>query len=274
MNAESGTRTLEAKGQPQDVEDDVLQEMAADAAKAAGPVRRGGGDATRGLPSTAPFNLSIPAPRAIDLRRLWKLAKKDADPMIVAGFGHKVPVLLSHGVTAQPAPGRKPAKVWGMGYKVELFDVQADTVDVQPSTELLDIATVGAEASVDIGLDGSLEVPKVMHATINTVPGVSLTAAKIGASIDENAKLSISFTVSVPKVISGPGDGFGGAEWSLYAQDKQIAGFQALLQTLLVPRATKRLQVGITSWVREAGFLGRPKEWLFDTASFTIDVDR
>ena len=76
------------------------------------------------------------------------------------------------------------------------------------------------------------------------------------------------------KVISGPGDGFGGAEWSLYAQDQQIAGYQALLQTLLVPKATKQLRVGITCWVREAGLFGRPKEWLFDTASFTIDVER
>ena len=272
--SERGTRTLEAKGKPQDVEDDVLQAMAADAAKEAGPVRRGGEDATRGLPSNAPFSLAIPAPRAIDLRRLWKIAQKDPDPMIVAAFGKKVPVLLSHGVTAQPAPGRKPAKVWGMGYKVELFDVQADTVDIQPSTELLDVATVGAEASVDIGLDGSLGVPQDLGAAISTIPGVTLTAAKVGARLDENAKLSISFTISVPKVISGPGDGFGGAEWSLYAQDKQIAGYQALLQTLLVPKATKQLRVGITGWVREAGLFGRPKEWLFDTASFTIDVER
>jgi hypothetical protein len=272
--AEPGSQTLTARGKPEDVEDDVLQEMAAEAAREAGPVRRGGEDATRGVPSNAPFSLSIPAPRAIDLRRLWKLAKKDPDPMIVAGFGKKFPVLLSHGVTAQPAPGRKPAKVWGMGYKVELFDVQADTVDLQPSTELLDIATVGAEAKVDIALDGSLEVPTDVQAVISTIPGVSLTAAKVGASVNENARLSISFTVSVPKVISGPGDGFGGAEWSLYAQDKQIAGYQALLQTLLVPKATKQLKVGITGWVREAGLFGRPKEWLFDTASFTIDVDR
>lgn len=274
MMAERGSQTLEARGKPQDVEDDVLQEMAADAVKAAGPVRRGGDEATRGLPSNAPFSLAMPAPRAIDLRRLWKLAQKTPDPTIVAGFGRKFPVLLSHGVTAQPAPGRKPAKVWGMGYKVELFDVQADTVDVQPSTELLDIAKVGAEASVDIHLDGSLEVPKELQAAISTVPGVTLTAAKVGASINENAKLSISFTVSVPKVISGPGDGFGGAEWSLYAQDQQIAGHQALLQTLLVPKGTKQLRVGITCWVREAGLFGRPKEWLFDTASFTIDVER
>jgi hypothetical protein len=270
---ERGTRTLEATGKPQDVEDDVLQAMAAEAAQEAGPVRRGGGDGTRGVPSNAPFNLLIPAPRAIDLRRLWKLAQKDPDPMIVAALGKKVPVLLSHGVTPQPLPGRKPARVWGMGYKVELFDVKADTVDIQPSTELLDVATVGAEASVDIGLDESLDVPAEAQAAVNAIPGVTLTAAKIRASLTENAKLSISFTISVPKVISGPGDGFGGAEWNLYAQDRQIAGYQALLQTLLVPKGTKTLQVGITGWVREAGLFG-PKEWLYDTASYTIDVER
>ncbi len=266
--AAHGTRTLTASGQPRDVEDDVLAEMAADAAR-----RSGGQSAVRGLTSTAPFSLAIPAPRAVDLRRLWKLAQKVPDPMIVAGFGKKFPVLLSHAVTAQPAAGRPPARVWGMGYKVELFDVAADTVDLQPSTDLLEIAKVGAEATVAIGIDGSLEVPKVAQQALSAVPGVTLTAAKVSAGIKEDATLNISFTVSVPRVISGPGDGYGGAEWSLYAQDKAIAGAQALLQTLLVPKGTTSLGLGITAWVREAGLFGRPKEWLFDTANFTIDLE-
>ena len=79
--------------------------------------------------------------------------------------------------------------------------------------------------------------------------------------------------MSVPKVISGPGDGYGGAEWSLYAQDKRLEGYQALLQTLLVPKDAKRLQVGISGWAREAGLFG-PKEWVFETATFTVDVER
>ena len=36
MMAERGTQTLEARGQSQDVEDDVLREMAADAAEGGG----------------------------------------------------------------------------------------------------------------------------------------------------------------------------------------------------------------------------------------------
>jgi hypothetical protein len=271
--AQPRTRTLAAKGRPEDVEDAILQGLAAEAARER-PPSRDADDGVRGASSTAPFSLAIPAPRAIDLRRLWKLANKDPDPMIVAAWGKKSPVLLSHGVTAHPAPGRPPAKVWGMGYKVELFDVQADTVALQPSTELLEIAQVGAEATVDIALDGSLEIPREAVAVIDAVPGVNLTAAKVGASIKENAKLAITFTVSVPKVISGPGAGYGGAEWSLYAQDKAIAGYQALLQTLLVPKTAKQLRLRITGWVREAGLFGRPKEWVTDTASFTIDLER
>lgn len=269
MTDHDNDRTLNEPGSPRDVDDDVLTSMNRDLPSAA----LGDEDEDRGDPKDAPFNLGMPAPRAIDLRKLWKLAGKEPDPMITAALGARIPVLLSHGVTALPRPGRKPARVWGLGYKVELFDVAANTVDVQPGTDLLEIATVGAEATVDVGLDGSLEVPEVARAALDALPGVSLTAARVGAGIKENAKLSISFTVSVPRIISGLGDGHGGAEWNLYAQDKRLEGHQALLQTVLLPKGVKRLRIGVTGWAREAGFFG-PKEWVFETASFDVDLDR
>jgi hypothetical protein len=264
-------RTLDRPGDPQDVDDDVLTAMT----RALGPTRRGpgGGNAERGASNDSPFNLGLPAPRAIDLRKLWKLAGKEADPTILAALGARIPVLLSHGVSALPRAGRKPARVWGLGYKVEMFDVAAQTVDLQPATDLLEIAQVGTEATVDIALDGSLEVPALAREAIDAIPGVSLTAAKVGASVNQSAKLSISFVVSVPRVISGPGDGHGGAEWNLYAQDKRLEGHQALLQTVLLPKGVKQLKIGVTGWVREAGFFG-PREWIFETATFDVDLQR
>lgn len=268
----SHDRTLDKPGRPLAVDDEVLTEMMGEVDWAAG-AGADDEDALRGDDKDAPFNIAMPAPRAIDLRRLWKLAGKEPDPMITASLGAHIPVLLSHGVTAMPRPGRKPARVWGLGYKVEMYDVAANTVDVQPSTELLEIAKVGADATIEIGLDGSLQVSDGAAQAISAIPGVDLTAAKVGASLNETAKLAINFTVSVPKVISGLGDGHGGAEWNLYAQDKRLEGYQALLQTVLLPKGVKRLRLGVTGWAREAGFFG-PKEWIFETATFDVDLDR
>ena len=265
MTDQANQRTLDRPGAPIEIDDDTLTQMAA------GLPADDGLEPERGDSNDAPFNVGLPAPRAIDLRKLWKLAGKTPDPTIAAALGARIPILLSHGVTALPRPGRKPARVWGLGYKVEMFDVAADTVDVQPATELLDVAKVGTEVTLAIGLDGSLEVPKQALQALNVVPGVSLTEAKVSAGLKEDANLAISFTLSVPKVISGPGDGHGGAEWNLYAQDKRLEGHQALLQTVLVPKGVTRLRLGITGWAREAGLFG-PKQWIFETATFDVDL--
>jgi hypothetical protein len=263
-------RTLERPGEPHEVDDDILTGMVRDLGS---DTERGEGIGADRDRRDQPFNLSLPAPRAIDLRRLWKLAGKEPDPTITAAIGARIPVLLSHGVTALPRPGRKPARVWGIGYKVEMFDVAANTIDVQPATDLVQVAKVGAEATVDIGFDGSLEVPQQARQALGVIPGVNLTAAKVSASVGESAKLSIAFALSVPRVISGAGDGQGGAEWNLYAQDKRLEGQQALLQTVLLPRGVKQLQLAVTGWVREAGFFG-PKEWVFEVATFNIALER
>jgi hypothetical protein len=267
-------RILRATGVAQEIEDGVLAELAAHSGPR--PPRRGRSDdsVTRSLSPRAPFNLAIRTPQAIDLRRLWKLAKQEPDPTIAAGLGRKRPVLVSHGLTALPLAGQRPARVWGMGYKVVLFGVAADTVAVQPSTELVSIAEVGTDATIELGLDGSLEVPSAMRAALSAVPGVSLSDARVGASVDAKGKLAISFKVWMPRIVSGPGDGSGGAEWALYAQDRALAGYQMLLQTLLVPKSVTRLEFGVTGWVREAGWFGRPKEWTFESATFALDLER
>jgi hypothetical protein len=269
MTDQDTDRTLDKPGKPREVDDEVLTDMTRGLTAVADSDTD---EVERGDRQDAPFNLGMPAPRAIDLRKLWRLAGKQADPMIVAALGPKVPVLLSHGVTALPRPGRKPARVWGLGYKVEMFDVASTTVDVQPGTDLLEIAKVGTEATVDLGLDGSLEIPEGARVALASIPGVNLTAARVAAGAKENAKLSISFTVSVPRIISGLGDGYGGAEWNLYAQDKRLEGYQALLQTILLPKGVKQIRIGVTGWAREAGLFG-PKEWVFETATFVVDLD-
>ena len=70
-------RTLAKPGRPLAVDDGIIDAMvegldwSAEAADA---------DAVRGDAEDAPFDLGMPAPRAIDLRKLWKLAGKEPDP--------------------------------------------------------------------------------------------------------------------------------------------------------------------------------------------------
>jgi hypothetical protein len=258
-------RRISATGGPEPIEDDVIATLAA--ALEDDDEERGGAESR-----DAPFDLSIPEPRAMDLRELWKLARKKPDPQILAALGPNVPILFSHSVTAFPVGAGRPPRVWGIRYGSSLFGVDARTVSLQPTTELLDVLDVGAEAELELGLDGELAVPRPVSAIVSEVPGVTLNDARAGATADASAKLRIRFTLSVPKVIAGA-DARGGARWQLYSQDRRLDGHQALLQTLLVPKGTRRVRVDIISSVAAAGWFG-PRQWRFETESFDVDLDR
>ena len=192
-------RRLSAAGGPAPVEDDTIQSLAEEIEE---DEERGGSES-----DAAPFDLGIPEPRAIDLRKVWKLAGQKPDAQILAALGPNVPVLLSHSITAFPVGAGKPPRVWGIRYGSQLFGIDARTVSVQPTTELLDVLTVGAEAELAVGLAGELSVPDAVGAAIETVPGVALNDARVAASLDQSAKLRIRFTL-----VRAEGDrGYGGA---------------------------------------------------------------
>ena len=265
LRRERGTeRRIAAVTGAQRVTDEVIDSLAAGLAEE--DEERGGAEG-----DAAPFDLGIPEPRALDLRRLWKIAGKKPDPQVLAALGPDIPVLLSHSVTAFPVGPGKPPRVWGIRYQSELFGVDARTVSLQPTTELIDLVTVGAEAELEIGLGGELGLPRVAKAAIDTLPGVTLNDAKVGAGVHESAKLRIRFTLSVPKVISGA-EARGGARWHLYAQDRRLDGHQALVQTLLVPKGTKRVRIDIISSVAAAGWFGA-RQWRYETETFDIALD-
>jgi hypothetical protein len=259
-------RRLTAAGGPQDVEDAVIEEWAEAAPE---DVDR---DRSARQSDAAPFDLGVPEPRAMDLRKLWKLAGQEPDPQILAALGPTIPILLSHSVTAFPAGDGRPPRVWGIRYSCRLVDLDSRTVAVQPTTELLDVLTVGAEAELEVGLDGGLSVPRELAAGLSVIPGLALNEARVSAGVTESARLRIRFTLSVPKVISGP-EAQGGARWHLYAQDQRLDGHQALIQTVLVPRDTRHATVEIESAIAAAGWFG-PREWRYETATFDISFKR
>ena len=170
-------RRLSAAGGPAPVEDDTIQSLAEEIED---DEERGGSES-----DAAPFDLGIPEPRAIDLRKLWKLAGQKPDAQILAALGPNVPVLLSHSITAFPVGAGKPPRVWGIRYGSQLFGIDARTVSVQPTTELLNVLTVGAEAELAIGLAGELSAPDAVGAAIEAVPGVALNDARVAASLND-----------------------------------------------------------------------------------------
>ncbi len=234
-------RRISATGGPEPVQDQVIASLAAALDDA--DEERGGTES-----SEAPFDLSIPEPRALDLRELWKLAHKKPDPQILAALGPNVPILFSHSVTAFPVGAGRPPRVWGIRYESSLFGVDARTVSLQPVTELLDIVKVGADAELEIGLGGELTVPGGVASVVSEMPGVTLNDARVGATAKDRRSFEIRFTPvgseghrrRRPHV---------GARWQLYAQDRRLDGHQALLQTLLVPKGTRRVRVDIVSSV-------------------------
>jgi hypothetical protein len=264
---EPGTdeRRVRAVGGPQDTADPTIEALAAEL-EPDDDEERGGGQS-----DLAPFELGIPRPRAMDLRRLWKLSGKKPDDTILAALGPNRPILLAHAVTAFPVSTGRPPRVWGIRYRSSVFGTDADTVDLQPTTELLDIVTVDSKADVEISLGGKLNAIAPARDVLTQLPGVELNGASLAASTDQSAAVRIQFTMSVPKVISGP-DANGGAAWQLFAQDRRLEGHQALLQTLLLPKSAKRIRVEVVSSVAAAGWFG-PREWRYETASFDVPLD-
>lgn len=262
---DTGERRLSAVGGPQRAVDPTLEAMAAQLPPDEDEERGGRQDAA------APFDLGIPRPRAIDVRRLWKLSGREPDDAILAALGPSRPILLAHAVTAFPVGPGRPPRVWGIRYRSSVFGLEADTVDLQPTTELLDLVTVDSQAELGISLGGKLTALGAVAGGLAALPGVELNGASVSAATDQQATLRIRFTMAVPRVIAGP-DANGGAGWQLYAQDRRLEGHQALLQTLLVPAEATRLRVEVVSSVAAAGWFG-PREWRFETASFEVPLD-
>jgi hypothetical protein len=255
---------LTATGPAENVDDPTIEALAAEL-EPDEDEERGGGEA-----AAAPFDLGIPRPRAIDLRKLWKLSGQTPDKAILAALGPNRPILLAHAVTAFPVGAGRPPRVWGIRYRSSVFGVDADTVDLQPNTELLDIVQVDSQAELGLSLGGKLSVLGAATGGLSALPGVDLNGASVSADTDQKATLRIRFTMSVPKVIAGP-DAAGGAGWQLYAQDRRLEGHQALLQTLLVPKGADRLRIEVVSSVAAAGWFG-PRQWTFETASFDVPL--
>jgi len=226
------------------------------------------------LDATRPFDLAIPHPRLLDLRRLWELTGKPYPPEVKASVGAKHPYLVYHGLTPFHRPGEKPVGIWGLGYQVTLKNGGADTISFAPDEELLKVATLGQDMHLGLSAGGELAIPQQPLQLLNAIPGVSLTGSKLSATTDQRFGVSISFTVTLLAVQAGP-VGAGGVRWNMYRQAERLDVYHPLLQTLLIPRDVRELKFTIKTWVRRRGrFFGllKDREWVAPTEEVTVKL--
>jgi hypothetical protein len=220
------------------------------------------------------FDLRVARPRAIDLLKFWKLTGQPVPPEIAASLGPRRPILLSHVVTPFPSDGRAPGGVWGLGYELTVNDAEANTVSVVPNDEVVRVGVVGQKTELGLNLGGGLQVPEATWKAAGGAPSVSLTGAEVTASTNWTFQFSVKLEITFRKVIGAPVDA-GGAKWQLFRQDEPLDRPHALLQTLLVDRATPSIACTVKSWAKQAGWLGTSfgaKLWHYPDADFVVSL--
>jgi len=241
--------------QVEDVDDPILAELD-DLFRAEEALLAPMGDSqlSETLDPDRPYDLELVKPRAIDLRKLYKLAGKEIPNEIEAALGPSTPVLLYQGVTPFTRPGEAPRGVWGLGYEVRPVDLDAATVALSPDTEVTRLGALESKVSIGLSAAGELAAPEAALAAANAIPGVALHNAQVEATTSTKLALAIRVEFSMVKVEAGP-IGAGGARWNVYRVDERVVGFQPFIQTLLVPQKTKMLKLTVQPWVARRGRL-------------------
>jgi hypothetical protein len=257
----------------EDVDDPLLTELD-EIARAEESLLGPMGDAAEepALDVDRPYDLELVKPRAVDLRKLCKLAGKDLPQEMESSLGLRVPVLLYHGLTPFARPGERPRGVWGLGYEVRPVDVDAATVALSPDTESTKIGEINSEVRIGLSAGGEMSVPAPVLEAANAIPGISLQGAKLEATTDQTFALAIRVEFSMVKVEAGA-IGAGGARWNVYRAGQRVVGFQPFIQTVLLPKKTRTLQLAVQPWVARRGWLfGKLGSRKFIPAPTTFDV--
>jgi hypothetical protein len=242
-------------------EDSLLQEM--------GIVTDRAGTAEDENP--APYDLEPEAPRALSIERLLELNKTPLPAGVKAALGNHRVVVLLHGITPFHRQGQRPAEIWGMGYSAALRDCEAArTVSYEPGTQAIKAIEVNQTLAVDLSLDGRMQIGTPAENAQELSVGLATSA-----STRQGFALGLQIEWSALEVQAGP-VGAGGVRWNLYRQGSRIDRHHRLLQTLLIPRKTKKLTIDIDTWVRRrGGFFGLfgTHEWRSPTRTFVVDVE-
>jgi hypothetical protein len=221
--------------------------------------------------SPVPYDLEPEAPRALSIERLLELNNTQPPPSLKAALGDQRAVLLLHGLTPFHRQGQRPAEIWGLGYAAKLLGCDAArTVSYEPGNHAIKAIEVNQALTVDIALDGRMQIGTPATDAQPLAAGLSG-----GASMRQGFALALQIEWSALEVQAGP-TGAGGVRWNLYRQARRIDRHHRLLQTLLIPRDTKTLTIEIDTWVRRrGGFFGlfATREWRSPTRTYVVNVD-
>lgn len=219
---------------------------------------------------TAPYDLEPEAPRVLSLERLLSLSEVPLPPEISAATGEYCAVVVLHGLTPFHRRGHRPSEIWGMGYESVPVDCDAArTVSYEPGNRVVKAIEVVQTMAVDVALDGSMAAGVPSDAAIPVAAGLAGAAStRLGFA------LSLQIEWSVVEVQAGP-VGHGGVRWNLYRQGSRIDRHHRLIQTMLLPRSTKELNVEVRTWVRRRGLFGvfGTREWQSPVRRFTLAVE-
>jgi len=265
--ASSGSESLRlVTDSVREVEDPVLARLDRAARAKEAMLRPMGAAAKELAPSEekGDYDVEIVRPRAVDVRKLARLAGAAVPADIDATLGGKVPVLLHHGMTPFHRAGRSPQEVWGMGYRVAILGDVADTHSFAPQSRVLKVGEWKQTFEIGLDVGGKLGVPTPATNALSLVPGVQLEGASVRAATDQSFILSLGIELNFLEIQAAPIDA-GGARWNLYRQHERLDRFQPLLQTVLVKKGVTSIEVEISTWVRRAGLFGSTlgtREWV------------
>ncbi|WP_437995674.1 hypothetical protein WMF26_31140 [Sorangium sp. So ce185] len=261
-----GTPILEASRESSLSEDPVLEQAVRvreelDALLPIGQERGGGDD------WDAPLDLRVARPLAVVLDTFSPAGQ------VLPAFKDRKTVLIIHVVTPFARDGHSPDGVWGLGYEFVMKGVDASTVAVLPNDEVLQIARVGQELDIELGVGGEVTT-KGMATDRSDQASLSLHGARLRASTTGQLHLSLRLSITLRKVLGAP-VGIGGAQWKMYRQDEPMDRPHTLLQTVLLPKGVDRISCVIKTWVRRAGVLGttwRAKFWPYQDLEYSVPI--
>jgi hypothetical protein len=212
------------------------------------------------------------APIVKDLKKLFILAEKSIPADLQGLFDKKDVFLIAHMIGAIRLNGT--AKVDELQYNAEIIESKgAQTIDLLPNTTFHEIA------SVHLGFEGSLSGHGNFSATIPDSLSQALLEHEVTLGADMKIQLSSNnnfvgkFTYSLKfPVIQSMGISSSYCTWVLNPHNRPLLGDQLLIQTIAVPKGTKKILYKAKGVCKaDKGIFW--KQRILETKEYHIEVD-
>jgi len=192
-------------------------------------------------------------PIARNLRTLYERGHEDFPEDLVLFDKYDV-WLITHSIGVIRKEGR--AKVKTLGYEA-LYDNarKVYTTELLPQSKFIHKAGATFENRVDYTVEGLAQVPDIVKMVLEAM---NVLGGDARFALSSSLKMigRISFSVMTP-VVQTIGVGSSLCQWQFEADEKPLLGDQLMLQTVLVPRYTEKINLKVrgyalikTGWTR------------------------